>query len=217
MHGEIPFVSYECMGLLRTYDRLGLRATMNHFSLDHQFSESSAAVADATIRIIASRGLDAVSVREVARESGFAAGSVQYHAPNKEILLAHAFIRSIQRQTARVSRASIPDDEFEAWVVRLSELLPLGGERLEDAVIWVTYGSASATRDWIADLYSQVLDDFQKAVVEVLGDRAEAERKARLITALVNGLTIDNVRAGEPEADRVVGDLRAGLRLILGV
>ena len=205
------------MMLLRTYDRLGLRATMNDFSLDHQFSGSSASIADATIRIIASRGLDAVSVREVAKESGFAAGSVQYHAPNKEILLAHAFIRSIQRQTARVSRASIPDDEFEAWVVRLSELLPLGGERLEDAVIWVTYGSASATRDWIADLYSQVLDDFQKAVVEVLGDRAEAERKARLITALVNGLTIDNVRAGEPEADRVVGDLRAGLRLILGV
>ena len=190
---------------------------MNDFSLDHQFSESSAAIADATIRIIASRGFDAVSVREVAKESGFAAGSVQYHAPNKEILLAHAFIRSIKRQTARVDGASVPDDEFEAWAVRLSELLPLGGERLEDAVIWVTYGSASATRDWIADLYSQVLDDFQKAVVEVLGNRAEAERKARLITALVNGLTIDNVGAAEPDADRVVGDLREGLRLILGV
>ncbi|MGV0448484.1 TetR family transcriptional regulator, partial [Corynebacterium sanguinis] len=54
---------------------------MNKFSLDHQFSDSSAAVANATIRIIASRGLDAVSVREVAKQSGFAAGSVQYHAP----------------------------------------------------------------------------------------------------------------------------------------
>lgn len=190
---------------------------MNNFSLDHQFSESSAAVADATIRIIASRGLDAVSVREVAKESGFAAGSVQYHAPNKEILLAHAFIRSIQRQTARVNAAHVPDDAFEAWVVRLSELLPLGGERQEDATIWVTYGSASATREWIADLYGQVLRDFQKAVVEVLGDSDHAEGKARLITALVNGLTIDNLVAPASEADRVVGDLRAGLRLILGV
>lgn len=190
---------------------------MNNFSLDHQFSESSAAVADATIRIIASRGLDAVSVREVAKESGFAAGSVQYHAPNKEILLAHAFIRSIQRQTARVNAVQVPDDAFEAWVVRLSELLPLGGERLEDAAMWVTYGSASATREWIADLYGQVIRDFQKAVVEVLGDSDHAERKARLITALVNGLTIDNLVAPASEADRVVGDLRAGLRLILGV
>lgn len=190
---------------------------MNDISLDHQFSESSAAIADATIRIIASRGLDTVSVREVAKESGFAAGSVQYHAPNKEILLAHAFIRSIQRQAARVEEVSIPDDEFEAWVVRLSELLPLGGERLEDAAIWVTYGSASATRDWIADLYSHVLHDFQKAVVGVLGDMEEAERKARLITALVNGLTLDNLGTPASEADRVVGDLRAGLRLILGV
>ena len=115
------------------YGGLGWCATMNKFSLDHQFSESSAAVANATIRIIASRGLDAVSVREVAKQSGFAAGSVQYHAPNKETLLAHAFIRSIQRQNARVVGAEVPDDEIEAWVVRLSELLPLGGERLEDA------------------------------------------------------------------------------------
>ncbi|MCQ4618951.1 helix-turn-helix transcriptional regulator [Corynebacterium sp. CCUG 59401] len=190
---------------------------MNDFSLDHQFSVSSAAVADATIRIIASRGLDAVSVREVAKESGLAAGSVQYHAPNKEILLAHAFIRSIQRQTARLDEAPIPNDVFEAWVVRLSELLPLGGERHEDAAIWVTYGSASATRDWMADLYSRVLRDFQQAVVAELGDRDNAERKARLITALVNGLTIDNLGADEAEADRVVGDLRQGLRLILGV
>ena len=190
---------------------------MNDFSLDHQFSESAAVVADATIRIIASRGLDAVSVREVAKESGFAAGSVQYHAPNKEILLAHAFIRSIQRQNARVVGAQVPNDEFEAWVVRLSELLPLGGERLEDAAIWVTYGSASATRDWIAGLYGQVLRDFQHSVVEALGGKENAERKSRLITALVNGLTIDNLGASESEADRVVGDLREGLRLILGV
>ncbi|GAB3076693.1 hypothetical protein GCM10027157_07490 [Corynebacterium aquatimens] len=210
-------LSYERMGPLRTYDRLGLCATMNDFSLDHQFSESAAAVADATIRIIASRGLDAVSVREVAKESGLAAGSVQYHAPNKEILLAHAFIRSIQRQTARLEEAPIPNDVFEARVVQLSELLPLGGERLEDAAMWVTYGSASATREWIADLYSQVLRGFQQTVVEALGDVDQAERKARLVTALVNGLTIDNLGADEAEADRVVGDLREGLRLILGV
>lgn len=190
---------------------------MNDFSLDHQFSESAAAVADATIRIIASRGLDAVSVREVAKESGFAAGSVQYHASSKETLLAHAFIRSIQRQTARVHAVQEPDDAFEAWVVRLSELLPLGGERLEDAAIWVTYGSASATRDWIAELYSEVLRDFQQSVVEVLGGMGGAERKARLVTALVNGLTIDNLGIPESEADRVVGDLREGLRLIFGL
>ena len=183
---------------------------------DHQFSESAAAVADATIRIIASRGLDAVSVREVAKESGFAAGSVQYHASNKETLLAHAFIRSFQRQSARVRAVQEPDNAFEAWVVRLSELLPLGGERLEDAAIWVTYGSASATRDWIAELYGQVLRDFQHSVVEALGGKEHAERKSRLITALVNGLTIDNLGAPESEADRVVGDLREGLRLILG-
>ncbi|UIZ92021.1 helix-turn-helix transcriptional regulator [Corynebacterium sp. CNCTC7651] len=143
---------------------------MNDYSLDHQFSESAATIADATIRIIASRGLDAVSVREVAKESGFAAGSVQYHAPNKDTLLAHAFIRSIQRQERRVEAVPEKDSVLETWVARLAELLPIGGVRSEDAAIWVTYGSASATREWITKLYTEVLEDFQNSVVAALGN-----------------------------------------------
>jgi len=193
---------------------------MNDFSLDHQFSESAATIADATIRIIASRGLDAVSVREVAKESGFAAGSVQYHAPNKDTLLAQAFIRSIQRQGERVAAVSERGDKLETWVARLAELLPIGGVRSEDAAIWVTYGSASATRDWIAKLYTEVLEDFQNRVVLALGGEEgeegeeEAKRKARLVTAFINGLTLDNLRVSEAEADRILADLREGLRLL---
>ena len=193
---------------------------MSDYSLDYQFSESAATIADATIRIIASRGLDAVSVREVAKESGFAAGSVQYHAPNKDTLLAHAFIRSIQRQAQRVAAVSEKEDKLETWVARLAELLPIGGVRSEDAAIWVTYGSASATRDWIAKLYTEVLEDFQSSVVRALnskesgGGGEEAKRKARLVTALINGLTLDNLRVPETEADRIVADLREGLRFL---
>lgn len=194
---------------------------MNDFSLDHQFSESAATIADATIRIIATRGLDAVSVREVAKESGFAAGSVQYHAPNRDTLLAHAFIRSIQRQSERVAAVPASGDELETWVARLAELLPTGGVRSEDATIWVTYGSASATRDWIAALYTEVLEDFQGSVVAALGGKEggkeseeNTKRKARLVTALINGLTLDNLRVPESEAGRIVADLREGLRLL---
>lgn len=188
---------------------------MNDFSLDHQFSESAATIADATIRIIASRGLDAASVREVAKKSGFAAGSVQYHAPNRDTLLAHAFIRSIQRQSERVAAVPERENELETWVARLAELLPIGGVRSEDAAIWVTYGSASATRDWIAKLYTEVLEDFQSSVVAALGGEEEdAKPKARLVTALINGLTLDNLRVPESEADRIVADLREGLRLL---
>ncbi|WJY68975.1 TetR/AcrR family transcriptional regulator [Corynebacterium auris] len=190
---------------------------MNDFSLDHQFSESAAAIADATIRIIASRGLDAVSVREVAKESGFAAGSVQYHAPNKDTLLAHAFIRSIQRQGERVMAVPERGGRLETWVARLAELLPIGGVRSEDAAIWVTDGSASATRVWIAKLYTEVLEDFQNRIVLALGGEEreeEAKRKARLVTALVNGLALDNLRVSEAEADRILADLREGLRLL---
>lgn len=153
----------------------------------------------------------------MAKESGFAAGSVQYHAPNRDTLLAHAFIRSIQRQGERVAAVPASGDELETWVARLAELLPTGGVRSEDATIWVTYGSASATRDWIATLYTEVLEDFQSSVVAALGGKESEEntkRKARLVTALINGLTLDNLRVPESEAGRIVADLREGLRLL---
>ncbi|WP_370644182.1 TetR family transcriptional regulator C-terminal domain-containing protein [Corynebacterium sp. ACRQK] len=79
--------------------------------------------------------------------------------------------------------------------MRFAELLPLGGERSEDSAMWVTYGSASATRDWMADLYDQVLRYFQGAVTKALDGTDQAALKGRLITALVNGLTLDNLRA----------------------
>ena len=105
-------------------------------------------------------------------------------------------------------------DKLETWVARLAELLPVGGVRSEDATIWVTYGSASATRDWIATLYTEVLEDFQRSVVLALGGEEDAQPKARLVTALINGLTLDNLRVPETEADRIVADLREGLRLL---
>lgn len=101
-----------------------------------------------------------------------------------------------------------------AKVARLAELLPVGGVRSEDATFWVTYGSASATRDWIAKLYTEVLEDFQRSVVVALGGEEDAQPKARLVTALINGLTLDNLRVLESEADRIVADLREGLRLL---
>ncbi|WP_255695744.1 hypothetical protein [Corynebacterium sp. CNCTC7651] len=37
---------------------------------------------------------------------------------------------------------------------------------------------------------------------------------ARLVTALINGLTLDNLRVPESEAERILADLREGLRLL---
>jgi len=197
---------------------------MTTFSLDQQFSPTAAAIADATIRVIATRGLDAVSVRAVAKESGYAPGSVQYHAPSKDALLAHAFIRSIQRQRSRLAAIEPCADPLESWVAKMTELLPVGGARTEDAAIWVTYGTASATRDWLADLYGQALIGFQSGVADSLrasnGDgpgvpEGSYERTARLVTALVNGLTMDNLMGSKAQITQMVADLRVGLAIVL--
>ncbi|WP_459587501.1 TetR/AcrR family transcriptional regulator [Corynebacterium camporealensis] len=204
---------------------------MRAFSIDQELSPTATTVADATIRIIVSRGLDAVSVRAVAKEANLAPGTVQYHAKDKDTLLAHAFIRSIQRQTARSEAVQPRDTLFATSVARLAELLPIGNVRSEDACVWVTFGSASATRDWLAELYDEALAQFRTTLETALA-RADGTgpidethsthsahspaQRARLITALVNGLTIDNLRAPESSADDLLADLEAGLRSVLG-
>ena len=57
-------------------------------------------------------------------------------------------------------------------------------------------------------------EDFQRSVVLALGGEGDAKPKARLVTALINGLTLDNLRVPESEADRILADLREGLRLL---
>lgn len=198
---------------------------MTTFSISDQLRPATAEIADATIRVIVSKGLDAVSVRSVAKEHGVAIGTVQYHARNRDALLAQAFIRSIQRQISRSLHASDVGTPAEILARRLAELLPTGGEQSEDACIWVSFGSASATRSWLAELYSEALEQFRSYLVAALSEADQLgaltpgltpESGARLLTALVNGLTTDNLCVPERARQQMLTDLDNGIALMLG-
>ena len=66
-------------------------------------------IAAALIRVVAEQGLDAVSIRTVAREAGVSIGSVQYHFATKDDLLLGAYERAIDNVVARA--ALFPDPE----------------------------------------------------------------------------------------------------------
>ena len=90
--------------------------------------------------------------------------------------------------------------------------------------MWVSYGAAASTRDWLAELYWQAMRTFHDLVRAAL-ERAQQDGKLRdgltpetaapLVTALVNGLTIDHLNAPEEVRARVETALDRGLRLIL--
>lgn len=180
-------------------------------------------IADAAIRVLVEQGFDSVSVRHVAAMAGVAPGTVQYHMGTKNELVAMTFQRSIERQEHRVAQAG-ESDSASRLVDMLAELLPIGPVQREDAAVWVVIGGAASTRSWLAELYVRELLRFQERVVAsleqaqaagVLTSGVDPVQGARLVTALVNGLTLDALNVGEDQAQTLRSDLEAGLSLII--
>ena len=187
-------------------------------------SPAASMTADATIAIIAEEGFDRVSVRSVAARLGVAPGTVQYRSPSRRTLLTDALVRSVQRQAGRVLSHEVDPAQPETLVRALAELLPTGAVQREDAAAWVAFGAAASTRPWLADTYWEALQIMRTWVEGILTDARKAGRMrvdlspaegARLVTAVVNGLTLDLLNAPPTESDEVIGQLRSGLGLIL--
>ena len=168
-------------------------------------SPAASMTADATIAIIAEEGFDRVSVRSVAARLGVAPGTVQYRSPSRRTLLTDALVRSVQRQAGRVASHEVDPAQPETLVRALAELLPTGAVQREDAAAWVAFGAAASTRPWLADPYWEALQVMRTWVEGVLADARKAGRMrvdlspaegARLVTAVVNGLTLDLILRG---------------------
>ncbi|GGH57297.1 TetR/AcrR family transcriptional regulator [Rothia aerolata] len=185
---------------------------------------NAAVIADSAIRVMVEQGLDALSVRHVAAAAQVAPGTVQYHMGTRDDILAKAFIRSVQRQEERTQRPSDSTDVLELMCIRLAELLPTGPVQREDAAMWVIVGAAASTRDWLADMYDSEIALFRARVGDALvaAQRLDQLRSgitpqqgARLVTALINGLTLDYLNASGDVTEQLLADLRAGLGLIV--
>ena len=192
--------------------------------LNTLMSPAASMTADATIAIIAEEGFDRVSVRSVAARLGVAPGTVQYRSPSRRTLLTDALVRSVQRQAGRVLSHEVDPAQPETLVRALAELLPTGAVQREDAAAWVAFGAAASTRPWLADTYWEALQIMRTWVEGILTDARKAGRMrvdlspaegARLVTAVVNGLTLDLLNAPPTESDEAIGQLRSGLGLIL--
>lgn len=62
-------------------------------------------------RLFADRGLDATSVREIAREAGYTTGAIYFHYESKEALYADILRESLDRLLASVTAAAAGRDD----------------------------------------------------------------------------------------------------------
>lgn len=114
--------------------------------VDHE--ERRRQIAEAVLRVTAKRGLEAVSLRDVAAEGGISMGRVQHYFTSKDQMLLFACEYMIERTNRRIAEriAALPAPETGRDILRnvLVEILPLDEERREGTGVWIAFLARAA-------------------------------------------------------------------------
>jgi len=164
-----------------------------------------AELTDALLRVAAERGLDAVSVREVATAAGVSIGTVQHYFPTKSAMLEAAMAHMTAAVTGRIEALDRTGSVRDVTRRVLLELLPLDERRAAEVRVWLAFVLRAAFEPGLRTVQEQtatlVLDAVTglvragQATGEVPRVR-DAEIEAGLLLAVVDGLTLQ--AAAEP-------------------
>ncbi|SPL88782.1 Transcriptional regulator, TetR family [[Actinomadura] parvosata subsp. kistnae] len=180
--------------------------------MDHE--ERRHQIAEAVVRIAASRGLQAASMREVAAEAGVSLRLVQYYFHTKQELLAWVLAYLGQQLGRRMTRAvaAQPASPRTFLYAALTALLPTDEESRRIVLAYAAHFTltltdpdqepglsyANALRDLVAERFGQA---------RVNGDPST---KAAIALALVSGLQL-SVLAGQHTGEEAVALLTSHL------
>jgi AcrR family transcriptional regulator len=138
-------------------------------------------------RVIAARGIDEVTIREIARESGYSSGVLAHYFENKDDLLAHALRLShtrIQKRYDAELGAPLPVDQLRGILL---DNLPLDEQRELETRIEMSF--------WARALRNEALHEIQEQ---------ESETLRALLRELVVKAQADGVIAADHDVEEVL-------------
>ncbi|WP_210414572.1 TetR/AcrR family transcriptional regulator [Microlunatus elymi] len=156
-------------------------------------------VLDAVIRIIAERGLDGVSIREVAGAAGVSIGTVQYYGRSKDDLLVAAFEDVVETIGTRWSAEAAKGKVAVALRDAIMANLPLDEERAREGRVYIAFLARAAVDPRLAAVQQRFLAAQRTACAQgfrIAVDRGQAQpgldpvRAAATTVALVDGLLV---------------------------
>ena len=173
-------------------------------------------ITDAAARLIASAGLGAATMREVATEAGWTTGVVTHYFADKRELLLCTLQASLAERSMRHD-----DDELEGPAVALratlAGALPLDEDSRRHWLVTVAFCSESAGDAALAEVQRDAYRQF-RAHVTGLVERSTAYRDddalavAERLIALTDGVAMQALFDAESwPADRQLAALDAGL------
>lgn len=183
--------------------------------VDHE--ERRHRIAEALWRIVGSRGLDDVGLREIAGEAGMSLGQLQHYFRSKDELLVFALDRlgrlTGERVRSGLEAAGARPSPFDVVRATVRELLPLTARSRTGLLVHIAFLARAVhddalrelTRDGLRPLTALLAEQIRRAVDtgDVPADR-DPDTEATVLVALAEGLTnytlLDAYPPGHAEA-----------------
>ncbi len=177
--------------------------------VDHD--ERRRAIAGALWRVVDRDGVTAVTMRSVARESGWSTGVVAHYFADMDELTAHSFRLVQERMAQRANRAyRRAADPREGVRAALAQALPLDTPRRREAAVWFGHLDRARHRPAVATVvrhhYERWRDELATQVEAAWPGIADASALADELIAVVDGLAVRALTA--PRAPGRTAQLR---------
>ena len=184
---------------------------------------------DASLALVASEGIEAATLRRLARAADCTTGAITYYFEGRDALLVAMLRRAHQTTGARMLRAAgrgaSPRDRL--WAV-LMEALPLDPERLAEWRVWLAFWGAAAGNPALVEenlaRYAEWRALLQTLVRDLAGTQADLPLRVDALMGLIDGfglqialskgLQSEGAVALRQSAERV---LKAQVEALMGV
>jgi len=140
--------------------------------VDHDLQRET--FADAATRLIAREGLEGVTMRAVAAESGLSYGSLFHYFDSKEQLLMHAVRTTIGKQTRRVNEYSSQYAGLEALEHLLCDDAVTSEVSRDSWLVWMAFQYQAALRDSFSEMNRDLVDGWHDRIRALLNDAKSA-------------------------------------------
>jgi AcrR family transcriptional regulator len=148
-------------------------------------------------RVIAANGIDEVTIRDIARESGYSSGVLAHYFKNKDDLLAHALRLSHTRARKRYDAEVEAPKAADALKAILIDNLPMDEQRDLETRIEMSFWARALRNEELNEIQqeeSELLRTLLRELVEgaqkdkAVSNKHDREDVLELLGAMIDGL-----------------------------
>jgi AcrR family transcriptional regulator len=130
-------------------------------------------ILEVTWRLMATRGADAATMREIAREAGYANGALAHYFANKDALIEAAYVYVFDRTNDRIREATAGLRGLAALRAFLVEVLPTTELTLLEARIVLPFWSRTVADQRFAELNDRAMQRWRQELRDLLRQARE--------------------------------------------